>query len=67
MQCPFVAQATERGKPVEARALEGVGARTVGDEDDYRHADHTGDDMGRTKAACLRRGKSASGPLRSLA
>ena len=67
MQRPFVAQAAERGKRVQARALEGIGARAVGDEDDYRHAARKGSDMRRRKAGRRRRGKSDFGPFRSLA
>ena len=50
MQRALVAQATERGQRVQARALERVGARAVGDENDYRHAIREGDDMRRRKA-----------------
>ena len=67
MQRPFVAQATERGECVQARAFEGVGARTVRDEDDYRHAVRERSDMRRRKAGRGQRGKSDFGPLRSLA
>ena len=41
----------ERGQRVQARALERVGPRAVGDEDDYRHAIREGDDMRRRKAS----------------
>ena len=50
MQRSLVAHATKRGQFVEARALERVRARAVGDEDDYRHAIREGDDMRRRKA-----------------
>lgn len=64
MQRPLVAKATQRGQRVETWALERVGTRTVGDEDDYRHANRgDDDDMRRRKAARARRGKSRREPL----
>ena len=67
MQRSLVTQASERGKRVQVGPFERVGARTVGDENDYGHADGTDVDMPRRKAGRERRGKSDFGPLRSLA
>src|SRR5688500_13942499 len=62
MQRPLLAQPTERGQRVEARALERVRPRAVGDEDDYRHAIREGDVMRRRKAARWRRASRSRVP-----
>src|SRR5436190_23124165 len=62
MQRALRAQSMELGQRVEAPTLECVRARTVGDEDDYGHADHMDVDMRRRKAVRSRRGKVTFGP-----
>jgi hypothetical protein len=60
MERALLAQTAQGGQRIEARTLERVGARSVGDENDYRQTNHVGVDMRRIKAARGGCGKSAA-------